>query len=448
MNDCQFVLSDGKPCGLHAREVGAGGRRCHLHAERGPITALELIANYIGTDRRREIDLSGLQIFGVHFLKSFFPSDRRIIANDCVFDKCEFHGASFANARLRDSHFKNCTFTDDSCDFASAEFSGKGPVFQECKFLLLDWAGGDRSDEKRKLNFQSIHVADSLSLFRACAVTANTVDFGNAALGSGDLRIVLQSHHQNLLILQDLTLNGVSRISFAQMEFRGRLVIEQIGRILPQDVPEFGFYLVNLRQCSQVQFIGLDLSKTNFYGAIIENVLFGDSIWPAEKGYQICYSEVLERRGGMNWKVLLGLYVQLKKNYESAGNYVDGSHWYFREMECRRHLLSVENRNAVLRWLEASVFSLSAMYKYASGYGESYWRPFAWLMGVWFFFALCYDTSGVAYSFDALKLSSAVMMFQTSRLPQPLSFANLAQMLLTLILAPLFLLALRRKFRR
>ncbi len=199
-----------------------------------------------------------------------------------------------------------------------------------------------------------------------------------------------------------------------------------------------------------------------------------------------------------NYLVIAELYQQVKKNYDSRRDYWTVGDFHYGGMEMKR--LSSPRRNPVLRWLHQNL-GLAAWYKYASDYGESYVKPCLCLLLVLALFTLIYpacglhrvssekasppapvgQTTSLAASTEEIsyasflrflrtypdrRLRSATAFFGQSLMttmsvaslrrdfadyePQSVSgrFFALIELLLTSTLIALFLLAVRRQFRR
>jgi uncharacterized protein YjbI with pentapeptide repeats len=100
-----------------------------------------------------------------------------------------------------------------------------------------------------------------------------------------------------------------------------------------------------------------------------------------------------------NYALIAETYQQLKRNYDTKGDYWTAGHFHYGEMEMLR--LHSEWNWALLRWLERNL-GLTALYKYASAYGESLTRPLLWLavfvLGV---FPLLYPAMGLEVNASA-----------------------------------------------
>jgi len=190
-----------------------------------------------------------------------------------------------------------------------------------------------------------------------------------------------------------------------------------------------------------------------------------------------------------NYRLIAELYQQLKKNYDDRRDYWTAGDFHYGEMEMKR--LASDHRNKALRWLHSNL-GLLAWYKYASEYGESYVRP-AWLLGlVLLVFMLLYPVAGLRLnagrsgtpataSANAEKLTYwhpsqnsgdtrpiwrarlalvghsanttvSISLFLREMAYEPAdpwgTAAKLAEMVLTSTLGALFLLSVRRQFKR
>jgi hypothetical protein len=203
-------------------------------------------------------------------------------------------------------------------------------------------------------------------------------------------------------------------------------------------------------------------------------------------------------------------YQQLKKNYDDKKDYWTAGDFHYGEMEMKRlatrqagfilrvlfgRILGGREVNRLRRWSHQRL-GLVALYKYASQYGESFARPFLWLVGILLLFGALYPIPGLRYDPDrdaqVVKTEAAaktpvakvltygdpyfdgeekgnlrrarlrvfrygcmtaleIAAFQKEPLFTPTPTGRLlalAEALLTSTLIALFLLAVRRQFRR
>jgi hypothetical protein len=199
-----------------------------------------------------------------------------------------------------------------------------------------------------------------------------------------------------------------------------------------------------------------------------------------------------------NYVVIAELFQQLKKNYDDRRDYWTAGDFHYGEMEMKR--LHSPSGNRLVRWSHQNL-GLVAWYKYASDYGESYVKPFLRLLLVLALFTCLYpacglrhvssekpspsapggQTTSLAASAEEISYASffrfprtypdrglrgATAFFGQSLMttmsvaslrrdiadyePQSVSgrFSALIELLLTSTLVALFLLAVRRQFRR
>ena len=133
-------------------------------------------------------------------------------------------------------------------------------------------------------------------------------------------------------------------------------------------------------------------------------------------------------RDDRNYDLIAELYQQLKKNYDDKRDYWTAGDFHYGEMEMKR--LSSPRRSPVLRWLHRNV-GLAAWYKYASDYGESYVKPFLRLLLMLALFTFIYPACGL-HHVSGEKGSSSKPVAQTNLIAtntDEISYANLSQFL-------------------
>jgi uncharacterized protein YjbI with pentapeptide repeats len=95
-----------------------------------------------------------------------------------------------------------------------------------------------------------------------------------------------------------------------------------------------------------------------------------------------------------NFRLIAELYQQLKKNYDDRRDYWTAGDFHYGELEMKR--LHSPRRNWLVRRLHRHL-GLVAWYKYASEYGESYRRPLWILLVVIGLFTLLYPLAGLKW---------------------------------------------------
>ncbi|PKP59712.1 hypothetical protein CVT91_06295 [Candidatus Atribacteria bacterium HGW-Atribacteria-1] len=155
-------------------------------------------------------------------------------------------------------------------------------------------------------------------------------------------------------------------------------------------------------------------------------------------------------------------YREFRTNYENVLRYVDAGDFYIGEMEMRRNkgkFFGQEIKNKILKFL-VKKFSPIAFYKYFSHYGENYWLALGWIIGIIIFWGLVwnsFDINNLNALIDKIKISVAIFFqmpplqtnppLQTST-PSYDPFYVVVERILGIIFSALFVIAIRRKFKK
>ena len=259
--------------------------------------------------------------------------------------------------------------------------------------------------------------------------------------------------------------------------------------------PSAVFALASFSEPGDIVFDDVDLSRALFHNCDVSEVWFTSSVRWAKRGshgdaifeefipLDQEYARGLERDSERDYRAVAQIYQQLKKNYDTRLDYWTANEFHFGEMEMKRrvtpngrHLLGL--RRWVHRWL-----SLTAWYSYASDYGNSYGKPIVWLLAVLLLFAGLFplphfglrrsgfaenETYGSVWRLGSSAMQHlkgetklvgksmlvAVDMATFQRNPEYVPaypggrVLAIVEALLTSTLFALFLLAIRRQFRR
>ena len=469
---------------------------------RRPIVSPKDVGDYIRGFKHDVIDLTRLKFEKpMVFDPALLRVDKPIMFNDSEFANCQFwqlklhNDVSFVGCKFINSVFENVS-TDvvrgrgncNRIDFTLAEFRGDTIPFQSCSVYT-----------REEISFDSAKFESLATPFKECHLESQKVTFADAIFQSDRFYVKVAIRDVEMIDHRCLSIDAPN-IDFARMKVNGHFEygnFEDAG----DTAPLVSFLGTDFRQMRTATLRDANLKKTLFLGSLLENVLFVNPSWPhfVKSGRVKVYddspdedlkttipsgedlpdsSEFVKAFGSKKDRQrtklnqLLELYIALKKNYEASGNLIGAGDWHYREMECRRQHLAIKSDHIWWRWLRQHVLAFTPWYKYISEYGENYWRPFASLMGVLLLGGFSYFYSGygvtehtINYDFawpvtvdsfwgftDAMLYSLGVMSFQLTKTGFQhgtlTSAITLAQVLLTLILVPLFLLALRRKFRR
>jgi len=173
--------------------------------------------------------------------------------------------------------------------------------------------------------------------------------------------------------------------------------------------PSAVFSLAKFSKPGDVIIDGVDLSRALFHNCDISAVWFTSSVNWAErdKGRGLAvfdetiplgnfFAKGLRRAGGeRDLGAIAQIYQQLKKNYDARLDTWTANDFHYGEMEMKR-LAGPETGRFLLarRWLHRNL-SLVALYRTASDYGNSYGRPAAWILAVLLLFTVLLPAPGV-----------------------------------------------------
>jgi hypothetical protein len=264
------------------------------------------------------------------------------------------------------------------------------------------------------------------------------------------------------------------------------------------DMPSAAFALAKFSKPSEIVFEEVDLSRVLFHNCDVSQVWFTSSVWWAKReghrGLAVFEEEILLKPkfaqlrkdyGYFDYGAVEQIYHQLQKNYDTRLDYRKANDFHYGQMEMRRleattgGLFSIQPR-FLRRWA-----SLLNLYRVASDYGNSYAKPGAWLFAILLAAALLFPIAGlelkqvvsassasVTYSsvwngqdgwtnkfWAEAKLigKSGITAIDTATFQRTPEYAPvypwgrvlaIVETLLTSSLFALFLLAIRRQFRR
>jgi hypothetical protein len=240
-----------------------------------------------------------------------------------------------------------------------------------------------------------------------------------------------------------------------------------------------------------------DLSRTLLHSCDVSQIWFTPSAqWGRRhgKGKQVLFEETidlkqdfgraLQRNGHRDYREVEQIYQQLKKNYDARLDYWTANEFHYGEMEMKRLAAPTEGMMLGLRQWSYRWLRPVAWYRYASSYGNIYWWPFLWLIGILVLSTALLPLSGVGLKRQGttakietyistwdLRMSygenlwaearltgkSAITAIDTATFQRSAEYTPaypcgrviaIFETLLTSSLFALFLLAIRRQFRR
>lgn len=414
-------------------------------------------------------------------------------------EEVDFHGVTFEGMSLfsevvfnRGADFRRTVFRDHA-NFEEAAFGGKSnfseTIFsRDASFTFAEFKAAAAFSYTRiagTASFHGLSAKSGISLDRS--TFAQNADFSEAEFGS--FVDFSEAEFKQRVAFERTAFAAV--VTFWRAAFLGpveyrKTKFRQDGTLCPGPI----FELTKYAQPDAVVFHQTNLDQALFQNSDVSHLVFSNVRWRRRPGNRKCmvfeevanlegdFTEVLRPEDGdpdeRNYSLIAELYQQLKKNYDDRRDYCTAGDFHYGEMEMKR--LSSPSRSRAFRWLHRN-FGLVALYKHASEYGESYVLPAVWLLVIVLAAGLLYPLarlrgSGIrgqtaqnvamrtneelglaeAYSGHNYVVAVGVAFFQRD-LPYEPSYPwgrvlSWFQLLLTSSLIALFLLALRRQFRR
>lgn len=389
--------------------------------------------------------------------------------NTTYFHRAEFHhGVQFKNMKIEKNDFElnNASFwgqtkfeeikSNSPIRFRNALFYGEISLLNSEFTNYVDFAGTIFYKDVKFSEAKFLHKTNfSYTIFK------NKVDIKGISF-SGDTKFECTEFFGNA--------------DFSEIKIMGEFNLRNIH---PKG--EFNFRNVFLEEAKYVIFKNVDLKRFLFMGTNIQRIRFFGHQWLI-KGTRkhMVYDE--EKFKGNNKITLINieqLNRGLQSSYEDMKAYHIAGDFFIGAMEMQRRQIARKS-NAICRWLRQNIFSLIALYKLTSFYGERYIRTFGWMLLFLLLFPCIYLLTGftipvegslnnqkefIQYKISlnsnfsipindyakALVLSLHASTFQKF---DPLEVTllsrtvSIVQSIISAILLSLFLLAIRRRFRR
>ncbi len=430
-----------------------------------------------------KLDLSGKNIQAVcRFTEAIFKQDADF--NRVTFEQ----GANFTEATFTQyANFRRTTFTRDA-NFREATFT-QNANFREVTFTMdanfiaatfTQNAHFGKATFMKRADFTEATFTKRAYFSAATFAGTQGADFGVATFAQAASFIETKFFGTAVWAGSQFLEN---------VEFRSTKFLQKVA-----GAPSAVFALAHFEKPGRVTFDDVDLGRALFHNCDVGEVRFTSSArWRGEGGnreFQIFeetiplnYAKKLDSNSERDYRAIAQIYQQLKKNYDTRLDYWTANQFHFGEMEMKRRALPTQGRLLGLRRRMHPWLSPVALYRWASDYGNSYWRPMIWLLGFLLLFALLFPMprAGLERSETRTRETytsvwragssaqqsirreiglvgrSLLMAVDTATFQKGAEYAPayplgrvlaIAETLLTSSLFALFLLALRRQFRR
>jgi len=431
---------------------------CIFHCKEKPV---EEFKNMFLAELNRVNETNSIKEFdGQCFI---FPSNTNL--NGISFKKIAiFKFAQFSN-RI---DFSEAEFADKA-DFGKARFGNKAKLFRT-RF-------GDET------NFTETYFGDDTNF--GLAKFGKKTNFWQAKFGEGTNFSETTFDDETYFVRTEFGYY----LDFAYSRFNGEAIFQDItfGEKISDNI--INFTNIIFVKPNQVRFENVNLSSFSFVKSNIQDINFLDCEWIKIRKRHVLFDEIYYSNEILNnsdilEKANLGeieqVYLWLQANFEKNKRYPEAGDFYIGAMEMRRRQIA-NNKNIVRRLLRQNLFSLMALYRYISLYGERYIRTFNWMLIVLFLFSGFYliagfdfptatipgstnyehinydlfhkmDISELASDFKkSFMVSLCTLTFQKNvsfHLTTTSVLISIVETVISAILVSLFLLALRRRFRR
>jgi hypothetical protein len=315
-------------------------------------------------------------------------------AQDADFFQTTFkQGADFRVAIFKkNAHFREATFTQDA-NFWRATFK-QGTIFSYTAFTQdadFSWAtftqdaafGYATFTQDADFNYATFsqNAYFDSATFTQAAGFIDTKFHGTASWRES--RFLDQAEFRNTKFDPQIAGRPSARFALARFSKPGEIVFDDV---------DLSHVLFHNCDVSQVWFTSSVVWRTrddNRGFAVFEET-FDDTVHPGEVAWVI-----LHRDGQRDYRAVAQIYQQLKKNYDSRLDYWTANEFHFGEMEMKRLAGPTSGRLLWLRRWWHPRLSFVAWYKYASDYGNSYGWPLFWLFVTLLAATLLFPVPGV-----------------------------------------------------
>jgi uncharacterized protein YjbI with pentapeptide repeats len=332
-----------------------------------------------------------------------------VFSGKADFPAATFNGrASFGSATFcEDADFAESTFSQ--CDFAKTVFQApasfgeakfKGPAdFSETEFCKDATFLGAHFHESHSFNATSFGGKANLG----CVVFDKDAEFSRKTKFLGDVAFA-ETTFTGEVLFKDVEF--ARKVDFVHARFLAPVHFGE-GLFRSDDALESG-PMFALTQFSKegVLFDKTNLSHALFHSCDLSNATFSSVKWPTRRpnGNIMVFDEIVplgkdptlgRSNGERDYGLIAQAYQQLEKNYDAHLNYRVADSFHYGEMEMRRRAVPTSGPVLKLRAAYRRHLGLIAWYRRGSNYGNSYLRPAAWLCGILLLFALLFPITGL-----------------------------------------------------
>lgn len=388
---CDEADSDGENVYKCIRAAAAGRTYCELHDE-----------SYLDGGNARTVTralteeaVASRRLVGFH-LPAISAAD--VLGGQLYFEQCRFHGmVDFSGLHAEAPiAFVKCTFV------GGASFAG-GTFDHVVRFKSIE------SGPKARFNFSRSKFAE---IYLLGSVLPRT-DFLFAEFSRGRFIDVVFTGRFSL---SNARLNDCGFIDVAFEEKAG-FTASKFARCLFKNLSfTSAAFTSSIFDPKEVSVMDTDMTNVSLLDADLSGVKFTDRTkWDDKYGHDIYDARMFYLDPGPDrLAATLSLLRALRDNYDYHLMYRDAGQFFVREMELRRRY-SLRGDELVRHPVYRRIFSLTGLYFWICGYGESLKRAGTWLM-LLFGASLGYFALAAEASPDAGRMCASLDVFEKASL--------------------------------
>lgn len=208
-------------------------------------------------------------------------------------------------------------------------------------------------------------------------------------------------------------------VNFREAKFLAGTTFRRIKFGIKDREPAASFAFARFEKPGAVIFDDVNLGNVLFHDSDLSALTFTPSaVWRTrDRGTSVMVFEEIApltepwsaslklENGQRNYGLIAQMYQQLKRNYDSRLDYWTANKFHYAEMEMQRVAVPISGWFLGIRQWWQPRFSLVAWYKYASNYGNSYARPAVCLLVSVVLFAVLFPLAGMEQAHPSGNIS-------------------------------------------
>jgi hypothetical protein len=334
----------------------------------------------------------------VIFMQNVFFNDSTF-AQNAYFGNAKFmQNAYFSKVTFtKDAYFSGVTFTQNA-DFCGATFTqdadfGNTTFTQNADFgntIFKQNAGFSRVTFTRNASFGDATFTQNVGFSNA--IFKQNADFSRVNFKQ-DADFCEATFTQNV-IFERIEFCGTA--DWHECKFLDQAEFRHID-FEPKEPGKPGavFIMAKFAKPGEIVFEDVDLSRALFLNCDVSAVRFTSSVdWAERKGHRGLavfeeeilldpeLSQIQEEYGEFDYDAVEQIYHQLHKNYDDRLDYRKANDFHYGEMEMRRLEPPSYGRLLTVRCILRPWMSLLNLYRITSDYGNSYTKPGKWLFRI------------------------------------------------------------------